>query len=171
MADIDEFDVSDVEIQQYLAPDDLRDGVNELSEGFLSKLEEIGSITEPGVSIAPRKEDPAQGSRLGHPLVLDDDTVAEESFPELRGKYVIHAKIGEGTYSSVYFGRRIPNNAPIGWWEANPLSLLERPTSDCFAFKRVYSTSSLAKICAEINLLKKLGFVYHGSWSCIGSCN
>jgi hypothetical protein len=153
----------DLTIQHFINDNDLRDGVNELSEGFFSRKDEIGSVqfassmdveTNQTSLQQPDRSDLAQG----YSEFTDDEI--RTNFPELYGQFVLHAKIGEGTYSSVYFGRKIPKNPPLGWFDVDPLELLDHPTEDCFALKRIYPTSSSAKVLAEIKLLKLLGFAF-----------
>jgi len=60
-------------------------------------------------------------------------------FPEVKGKFRILEKIGEGTFSSVY--KAVSENDPTQF----------------FALKRIYSTSSTSRVEKEINFLKKFG--------------
>ena len=68
------------------------------------------------------------------PVVVSEDF----DFPEIRGKYIVLEKIGEGTFSTVYKARCITSNRIV-------------------ALKRIFSTSSPNRIYNEIKILNTLG--------------
>ena len=68
-------------------------------------------------------------------------------FPEIRGRYRVLRKIGEGTFSSVFKAERLPPDGAAAQRDAK---------RERVALKRVYSTSSPARVFSEIRFLHML---------------